>query len=132
MPHSSTIVFVCEHGAAKSIVASVWFNKLAAENGLDIRAIARGTHPDAELGPKAVEGLVNDGLTPTESTPQKLSLADVDSAQHIVTFCELTQELKTITTSESWAEVPNISDGYEPARDAIIKHIDQLISNFSR
>ncbi|HKJ40410.1 MAG TPA: hypothetical protein VJ972_16695 [Anaerolineales bacterium] len=40
MTQTSTIVFVCEHGSAKSIVASAYFNKLTAENGLDIRSIA--------------------------------------------------------------------------------------------
>lgn len=132
MPHPSTIIFVCEHGAAKSIVASAWFNNLAAKNGLAVRSIARGTHPDAELGPKAVEGLANDGLTPTESTPQKLTLAEVESAQHIVTFCELPQELKDIRTSESWVEIPNISDGYEPARNIIVEHVKGLIEELNR
>lgn len=121
------IVFVCEHGAAKSVVASAWFNKLAAENGLDFRSTARGTHPDADLGAKAVEGLASDGLTPAESVPQKISLEEVQSAQHMVTFCELPQEYKNIAASESWAEVPDISDGYEPARDAIVEHVEKLI-----
>jgi hypothetical protein len=33
VPTSSTIVFVCEHGAAKSLVATAYFNKIAAERG---------------------------------------------------------------------------------------------------
>lgn len=126
---NKNIVFVCEHGAAKSIVASAWFNKLAAENGLDIRSIARGTHPDAELGPKAVEGLTNDGLSPAEATPTKLSIDDVESAQHIVTFCDLPQEYRGKVSTESWGEVPAVSDGYEPARDIIVERINQLISS---
>ena len=123
------IIFVCEHGAAKSIVASVWFNKLASQNGLSIRSIARGTHPDAELGPKAVEGLREDGLTPLESVPQKILLADVESAIHIVSFCEIPEEFKNKVTTESWADVPAVSDGYEAARDAIVKHINHLVSS---
>jgi len=129
---NKTIIFICEHGAAKSIVASAWFNKLAVENRLDIRSISRGTHPDAELGPKAVEGLASDGLTPAESGPQKLSLADMESAQHIVTFCELPQEYQDKATAESWAEVPDISDGYEPARGAIVEHVEKLIEQLNR
>ncbi|HAV75977.1 MAG TPA: hypothetical protein DCX53_01340 [Anaerolineae bacterium] len=123
------ILFVCEHGAAKSIVASAWFNKLASQNGLSIRSIARGTHPDAELGPKAVEGLREDGLTPLESVPQKILLADVESAIHIVSFCEIPEEFKNKVTTESWADVPAVSDGYEAARDAIVKHINHLVSS---
>jgi arsenate reductase len=116
-------VFVCEHGAAKSVVASAWFNKLAAKNGLDIRS----THPDFEYGTNTVAGLANDGLHPVESVPQKISLEEVQSAQHIVTFCELPQEYKNIATTESWTEVPDISDGYKSARDAIVEHVEKLI-----
>ncbi|HSM72026.1 MAG TPA: hypothetical protein VK851_10825 [Anaerolineales bacterium] len=129
---NKNIVFVCEHGAAKGIVASVWFNKLAAKNGLDIHAVARGIHPDAELGPRAVSGLADDGLAPAESAPQKLSLADVESAQHMVTFCELPQEYQDKASAESWAEVPDVSDGYESARDAIVAHIEELIERLNR
>lgn len=126
---NQNIIFVCEHGAAKSIVASAYFDKLAAENRLDLHSIARGIHPDAELGPKAVAGLFADGLTPAETVPQKLSLADVESAAHIVSFCELPEEFQNKVTTESWDEVPAVSDGYEAARDAIVKHINHLISN---
>jgi protein-tyrosine-phosphatase len=129
---NKTIFFVCEHGAAKSIVASAWFNKLAAKNGLDFHSVARGTHPDDELGPKAVSGLANDGLTPAESAPQKLSLADVEAARHMVTFCDLPQEYQDKISTEAWAEVPDISDGYEVARDAIVAHIEKLISRLNR
>ncbi|MGH9936946.1 MAG: hypothetical protein ACREAM_11915, partial [Blastocatellia bacterium] len=39
------IIFVCEHGAAKSILSASIFNKLAGERQLNLRAIARGTNP---------------------------------------------------------------------------------------
>jgi protein-tyrosine-phosphatase len=41
------IVFVCEHGAAKSVIAAAWFNRLATERGLLERAIYRGASRDA-------------------------------------------------------------------------------------
>ena len=40
-----TVVFVCEHGSAKSVIAAAHFNHLAAEKGLPYRAIARGCAP---------------------------------------------------------------------------------------
>lgn len=128
MPQIPTIIFVCEHGAAKSIIAAAYFNKLASEIKLDTRAIARGTHPDNELSPKAITGLNADGLTPTESTPQKLSLADVESAQRIITFCELPEEYQNKATIEQWDDVPPVSENYEKARDAIIDHLKHLLS----
>ena len=123
----NTVLFVCEHGAAKSIIAAAHFNKLASEKNLDIRAIARGTNPDAELSSNTVAGLQADGLTPTESIPQKLSLADVESAQRVVTFCELPEEYRSKTVIEQWDGVPPVSEDYEKARDAIVERIHRLI-----
>ncbi len=88
----SKITFVCEHGAAKSIIAASYFNKLANEKRLNIQAIARGTNPDEVLSPKAIQGLAEDGLQATESVPQKLLTEEVKSAQKIITFCELSKE----------------------------------------
>ena len=123
-PH---IVFVCEHGAAKSVNAAAYFNKLAAETDLQLRASARGTNPDSELSAKAITGLREDGLTPTESVPEKLSLADVDSAQRIVSFCELPEEYLKKTFVERWDDIPPVSENYEKARDEILERLRRLM-----
>jgi arsenate reductase len=128
MNQNSIIVFVCEHGAAKSIVAAAYFNKLASDLGLNLRAIARGTHPDRELTPIAVTGLREDGLTPTESVPQKLSVADVETAQRIIAFCQLQVEYQEKAIIERWDGVPPVSEDYEKARDAIIEQMGHLIN----
>jgi chromate transporter len=39
------VVFVCEHGSAKSLVAASFFERLAKERGMPVRAISRGTFP---------------------------------------------------------------------------------------
>ncbi len=127
----NTVLFVCEHGAAKSIIAAAHFNKLASEKNLDIRAIARGTNPDAELSSNTVAGLQADGLTPTESIPQKLSLADVESTQRVVAFCELPEEYRSKTVIEQWDGVPPVSEDYEKARDAIVERIHRLMNEIS-
>ena len=46
---SATVVFVCEHGTVKSVIALAHFQRLARERGLPLRAISRGTAPDARL-----------------------------------------------------------------------------------
>jgi len=127
MNQNQPIVFVCEHGAAKSIIAAAYFNKLGSEANLGLHAIARGTNPDPELSPKAITGLRDDGLTPTELVPQKLSLADVESAQRIITFCELPAEFQSRASVEQWDGVPPVIENYEKARDAILEHINQLL-----
>jgi protein-tyrosine-phosphatase len=127
MNRNSIIVFVCEHGAAKSILAAAYFNQLASDLGLDLRAIARGTKPDEELSQTAIKGLSGDGLTPAESVPQKLTKADIQAAQRVISFCELPVEYQQQIIVERWDEIPPVSENYEKARDAIIKHIRQML-----
>lgn len=131
MEQQHKIIFVCEHGAAKSIIAAAYFNKLASEANLDLRAIARGTSPDAELSPNTISGLQADGLSPTESVPQKLSLAEIESAQRVVAFCELPEEYRNKTVIEQWDGIPPVSEDYDKARDAIVKRIHRLINEIT-
>jgi hypothetical protein len=46
-PHR--VVFVCEHGSVKSLVAMVYFNRRAQERGLAYRAVARGIAAEPEV-----------------------------------------------------------------------------------
>jgi protein-tyrosine-phosphatase len=126
MKQNSIIVFVCEHGAAKSILAAAYFNKLAEARLLSLRAIARGTNPDSELSPKTVAGLQSDGLSPTESAPQKLTVAEVEAAERIISFCELPVEYQNKTSIEQWDGIPSVSENYQNARDAILEKINHL------
>jgi protein-tyrosine-phosphatase len=128
MNQNSIIVFVCEHGAAKSILAAAYFNKLAGEKDLNLKAVARGMNPDQAISLQTVTGLHADGLTPTESVPRKLSLAEVESAQHIITFCELPVEYQEKAPIELWDDVPPVSENFEKARNAIIERIGQLLN----
>src|SRR5215212_3920307 len=77
------IVFVCEHGAAKSVVATAYFNKLARERGLPFRATFRGTDPQAELSVSALKGLREDGVEIPDGKPSAISEADVTRATHV-------------------------------------------------
>lgn len=47
-----TVVFVCEHGSAKSVIAAAEFKRMAKEKGLDLNILARGTNPDATMSKK--------------------------------------------------------------------------------
>ncbi len=131
MTKESIIVFVCEHGAAKSVIAATYFNQLAKQRGLDLRGIARGTNPESQLSSSTIQGLSNDGLIPTESTPRQLSAEDIQSAQQIVSFCELSDldRSQSNLLIERWDDVPPVSENYDKARDAILVHLDHLIDH---
>ena len=127
MSRDTTIIFVCEHGAAKSILAAAHFNKMAREKNLRLTAIARGTHPDTELSVQTVDGLRAEGLIPTESTPVKLDGKELEFAQHVVSFCALPEEYHRKGKVEYWKDVPAVSEDYEKARDAIVEHLKVLL-----
>lgn len=129
MPRNPIIIFVCEHGAAKSILAAAYFNQMARENNLGLTSVARGTHPDAELSPKTVAGLRADGLTPTESVPMKLDSKELEFAQRVVSFCALSEEYRQQAQIEYWEDILSVSEDYERARDVILEHLKGLINH---
>lgn len=128
---ASVIIFVCEHGAAKSILSAAIFNKLAGERGLKIRAIARGTNPDPEISPKVAAGLRADGLVSSEPAPKKISKADLAGARRVITFCVLPDDYPEGIRVENWDEfLPAIED-YGKARDKLSQRIGLLLEELA-
>jgi arsenate reductase len=122
------IVFVCEHGAALSVVAAAYFNKLAGERHLNVHAIARGTTPQENISVGARAGLQADGVPFETKQPQALSEADAGQALRIVAFVPIPQAFSKIAPVETWADVSWTGDNYGLARDAILRHTQQLLN----
>lgn len=123
------VLFVCLHGAAKSVVGAAHFRKLAAARGLAIDAAAAGTEPDAELGPKAVKGLAGEGLTAAPARPRPVTLYDLETASRVVSFgCNVVPKAGVVV--DQW-DVPAISDGYEAARDRIVEKVERLVAELA-
>lgn len=123
-----TVLFVCEHGSAKSVVAAAHFNRLAREQNLNVQAISRGTNPDEEMPPKILQGLQAEGLTANEPKPKLLSKDDVAGASRVVTFCDLPEGYNKLAPVEQWNDVPPISEDYNKSRNAMLVHINQLLT----
>src|SRR3954465_14396097 len=83
-PPERTVLFVCRHGAAKSVLAAADFRRLALERGLDVHAIAAGVEPDAEVTPVLVRGLPGDALG--DYRPHAVTAADLGRASRVITF----------------------------------------------
>ena len=124
---SPTVVFVCEHGAAKSLIAAAYFNKLAAGRGLAVRATFRGVDPQDAMSVRAVAGLKEDGLAIPDGRPTALAASDVAAATHIFAIgCALPAGATRSGKASSWDDVPD-DQGYGPMRDAIVRHVQALI-----
>jgi len=124
---ASVIIFVCEHGAAKSILSAAIFNKLARERRLNLRAIARGTNPDPEISSKVAAGLQADGLASSETAPKKISKSDLIGARRVITFCALPDDYPGSIRVENWDEVLPAIEDYGKARDKLTERMDRLL-----
>ena len=121
------ILFVCEHGSAKSTIAAAHCNRIARERGLDVQASSRGTDPDKEYPPHVLAGLRDDDLEPLENSPVALSVFDIASASIIVTFCPPGLLPPNTAVAEVWDDVPPVSEGYDTARSEIVKRVESII-----
>jgi protein-tyrosine-phosphatase len=126
---SPAVVFVCEHGAAKSLIATAYFNKLAAERGLAARATFRGVDPQDALSVRAVAGLKADGFAIPAEGPTAIAATDVDAATHIFAIgCVLPTGAAQSGKASAWDDVPD-DQGYGPMRDAIVRHVRALVDS---
>jgi arsenate reductase len=126
------VVFVCEHGAAKSVIATAYFNKLARDRGLPYRATFRGTDPQAELSVSALKGLREDGIEIPGGKPTAISPADVDNATHMFAIgCTLPAAARNSGKASDWSDVPD-GQGYPAMRDAIVRHVTALLDDLQK
>jgi arsenate reductase (thioredoxin) len=130
MSSPSTVVFVCEHGAAKSLIAAAYWNRLAESSGVQVRAIARGTDPEPALLPTAVAGLRADGLVVTDDRPRRATAEELASAAIVVSFGPRLDGLAPDRVPHRyWDGLPAVSDGYDTARDVIVTQVTALLAD---
>jgi protein-tyrosine-phosphatase len=127
-PVKPTVVFVCEHGSAKSVIAAAELARMAKEKGLDLNIVSRGTNPDAEIPALVRDGLKADGLDIGKMKPVKISQDDLKGATKIVTFGpDLAPWLPTGAKAADWSATPSVSENYRAASDYIKKQLAPLL-----
>src|SRR5262245_1503008 len=127
-----SIIFVCEHGAAKSVIATAYFNKLAAERALPYRATFRGTASLDAWSPKAVACLRAECIWIADGKPSAIWADDVTRATHTVAIgCTLPAIAKASGKTSDWSDVPD-DQGYAPMRDAIVRHVTALLDDLQK
>jgi protein-tyrosine-phosphatase len=123
------VLFVCLHGAAKSVIGAAHFRRLATARGLEMAAVAAGTEPDPELAPAAVRGLAGEGVRAAPSRPRPVTLYDLESATRVISFgCDIAPSRGQQV--EQW-DVPVVSDGYAAARNRIVANVERLVADLA-
>ena len=131
---TQTIVFVCQYGSAKSVIAARFFNRMAAERGLPYRAVARGIEPESTIPPYVREPIRGDGFEiGVDEKPVALDIAETRNASSVVAImCKLPPAHSSAARESSeWTDVPDVSEGYAAARDKIVAHLNEIVNKLA-
>ena len=127
------VVFVCEHGSAKSLIAAQWFNRLSRERGLPARAVSRGVEPDQAIPAGIAENLGRDGFELAGVVPAGLQEQELARAARVVVIGTRSPMLDALPTPpERWDDIPPASANYQASRDAMRPRIDRLLERLTR
>ncbi|HEV8439971.1 MAG TPA: hypothetical protein VGT40_17920 [Methylomirabilota bacterium] len=124
-----TVMFVCLHGSAKSLIAAEHFERLAATRGVAIRSASAGLEPDPEIPPRVVAGLLEDGIDVRGRRPRPAIADELARAWRVVSFgCDLGGLLPAGASVERWDDIPAVSADFDAARRAIVNRLEALLA----
>ena len=128
-----TVLFLCPHGAAKSVLASAYFLRLAKERGLNVRVTSAGTEPDPTVAPTVAAHLRKQGYPVPITTPRKATKEDLATADVVVSIgCDLSGLPAPRGALVKWDDVPSPSQDFAGADEAIRKRVVALIEELAR
>lgn len=128
MSEAVDVLFVCQHGAAKSVIAARHFAELAHARGLTVNATAAGVEPDEVIPAHVIDGLRKDGVDDHVTRPQPVTRELLENAQIVVSFgCDLSALAEDSDRIVSWIGVPAVSDGYDAARTEILRRLHAIL-----
>ena len=128
MTATLNVLFVCQHGAAKSVIAARHLEKLALARGLTVNVAAAGVEPDDVIPPHVIAGLLADGIAESGDIPQPVTHDLIRNSQLVVSFgCNLASLAGGSSRIIEWTDVPAVSDGYETARAAILDRLNAIL-----
>lgn len=116
----SNILFVCQHGGAKSVIAASLFNAA----GLPVRGIAAaGEDPYDAVPVPVAERLAQEGVDVGDFKPRRAEAGELEEAARVIGIgCDVPG------ANERWDDVPAASEDLEGSFDAIRRHVDALVA----
>jgi protein-tyrosine-phosphatase len=126
------VLFMCPHGAAKSLMASAYFQKLAKERGLNVRVDSAGTEPDPALSKGVVAHLQKNGYVIPIEKPRAATAADMNAADVVISIgCDLSKLPAPKGQLKNWT-VPDFSANFDAAERAIRQQVNALVEELLR
>jgi protein-tyrosine-phosphatase len=132
-----TILFMCPHGAAKSVLASAYFRRAAKERGLNVRVESAGTEPDPNIAPVVANHLKKNGYDVPSAKPRRATASDMADADVVVSIgCSLENLPPPRGTLLRWDDVPAPSEDFAKAdqriRERVMELVDELVKQQRR
>ena len=134
-PPTRQVLFVCEHGNVKSLMAASYFNELAQSRGLPFRAVSRGLAPDSDTVPDFVKTpLTAEGFDVSTFRPQRLTKDDIVASDHVIGISTTlpAETAATAAKTAQWNDVPAASTDYARSRASIRAHVEELLEQLAR
>jgi arsenate reductase len=131
----STVVFVCERGSSKSLLAATLFNRMAEERRLPVRAVSRAVSPettDSRAPLRLVQKMTVDGFQVRTFQPRAVTTSEAAGADRVIVIgYDGNFEALGMAHVERWNDVPPASLEYENAKTVITSHIELLLQRLS-
>jgi hypothetical protein len=130
----ASIVFVCQNGVAMSVWSALTFNRLAAERGLQVRAISRSAAPTFTHVPLRMKlALALDGYRVGDYMPEVISAGDVHGASRVILIStELPQSASGAGAAiEEWDGFPPMREQYFESRAALLTRVEELVARLT-
>lgn len=130
---TSRIVFVCEHGAVKSVLAAEHFNRLARARGLEIEATPRGIEPDPEIPELVRQALSDEGFDVSRVRPTSLGIDDLSDATLVISLDADVESIVAGTVPiEQWNGLPSVMENYASGSAMLVARVEALVSRLER
>ena len=128
MANDRVVLFVCQHGAAKSVLASELLAQHAAALDLPLTARSAGVEPDATVSDRLIELFPERAWELAGRQPRRVTGEDIRDASITITFNVPPGELPAPPAELlTWDDVPPVSDDPIAARATVERHIEALL-----
>jgi arsenate reductase len=128
----NTVVFICPHGAAKSVLAAALFQRFADERGLPLRATCAGTEPEPVIAPHVRALLAQEGLALPLEQPQLVTEELLAGAFHVISLGCARDTLPVAPTHwEVWDDIPPPSQNLQGAYTLLQRHLSEWMATFT-
>jgi len=133
----SEVLFVCVHNAGRSQMAEAFFNQIARERGLEVKAESAGTAPGERINPVAAAAMAEMGISMEGHRPKLLTPEGAAAAGRIITMgCGVEADMCPAGTyiSEDWGLPDPHGQGLESVRevrDAVRRKVEALVDELA-